>query len=297
MKIFVTGATGVVGAAVCREAISQGHQVLALKRNSSVSPFTQEEESKLTWAINEDNTLSAAVKSFRPDILVHTAWGGLGADCRKNECAQDANFQFSKNLFEMYPYQQIIAMGSQAEYGYYTKRVSEEDALRPFTPYGENKIKVCQLLRDYCESKGIEWQWIRIFTVFGDNGRNGMIYSVAKSCLHGDSDLDTTEGTQVYAFLYASDFAKALAKTFGVKGKSGIYNMSQPRCEVAIKDVLLKIKQITGSDINIHFGAIPFRDNQVMLMSGNVDKFEKTFGEIPHSDFDENLRKVIEKMK
>ena len=296
MRIFVTGATGVIGAAVCREALAQGHEVLALKRENSISHFTKEEESKLSWVIS-NSSLKNAVNAFKPDVLVHTAWGGVKAELRNSECAQDANFELSKELFEMYPYKQIIAMGSQAEYGYYTKRVSEDDAPHPFNSYGETKIKVCNLLKDYCERNGIEWQWIRIFTVFGDYLRTGLIYSAAKQSLEGATDFDTTEGTQVYAFLYAPDFAKALVKTFGAKGKSGIYNMAQPRCEVAIKDVLLKIKQITGSDINFHFGAIPFRENQVMLMSGNVDKFESAFGEIPNSDFDANLKKVIESLK
>lgn len=66
---------------------------------------------------------------------------GVNAERRNDECAQDANLVFSKRLFELYPYKQIISMGSQAEYGYYESRVSEDDSLNPQNSYGETKIK------------------------------------------------------------------------------------------------------------------------------------------------------------
>ena len=81
------------------------------------------------------------------------------------------------------------------------------------------------------------------------------------------------------------------------KGKSGIYNVSQPRNEHTIKDVLLRIKKLTHSDIDILFGAIPYRDRQVMLMSGKVDKFEKAFVVFPNTDFDQALLSEIESMR
>lgn len=285
-----------VGAAVCSEAISQGHQILALRRPTSVSPFTPKEEESIAWVL-DDIDLKDRVNDYKPDVLAHFAWGGVNAERRNDECAQDANFVFSKRLFELYPYRQIISVGSQAEYGYYTKRVSEDDALNPETPYGEVKIKTCQWLKSYCESKGIEWQWFRIFTIFGETHRVGLIPFAIKKCLSGDADFDTTAGEQVYAFLYAADFAKALMRVLGAKGKSGIYNASQPRNEHTIKDVLLRIKSLTKSDIDIHFGALPYRDKQVMLMSGDVSKFEAAFGEYPNTPFDEALRHEIESMR
>ena len=99
--------------------------------------------------------------------------GGVNAERRNDECAQDANFVFSKRLFELYPYKQIISMGSQAEYGYYESRVSEDDCLNPQNSYGETKIKTCLWLQEYCQEKGIEWQWLRIFTIFGEGLRVG----------------------------------------------------------------------------------------------------------------------------
>ena len=296
MKIFITGATGLVGAAVCREAIRNGHEILALRRPTSVSPFSITEEKHITWTLDDDS-LKEIVSDYKPDVLAHFAWGGVNAERRNDECAQDANFVFSKRLFELYPYKQIISMGSQAEYGYYESRVSEDDSLNPQNSYGETKIKTCLWLQEYCQEKGIEWQWLRIFTIFGEGLRVGVIPFAIKKCLSGEQTLETTKGEQVYSFLYAPDFAKALMNVFGAKGKSGIYNVSQPRNEHTIKDVLLRIKKLTHSDIDILFGAIPYRDRQVMLMSGKVDKFEKAFGVYPNTDFDQALLSEIESMR
>lgn len=296
MRIFVTGATGLVGSAVCREAIKNGHQIMALRRPSSVSPFTKEEEKQISWVL-DDKELQVNVNNFKPDVLAHFAWGGGKEQLRNEENVQVANFLFTKRMCELYSYQQIIAAGSQAEYGYYTSRVSEESELNPQTLYGEVKIKTCKWLQNYCELHCIEWQWVRIFTIFGDVHRVGLLPFVIRKCLSGDSTLDTTKGEQIYSFLYSHDFAKALMMVIGAKGKSGIYNLSQPLNEHSIKDVLLRIKNITKSNINIRFGAIPYRDKQVMLMSGLTDKFERAFGKIPNTDFNTALLHEIESMK
>ncbi len=108
-------------------------------------------------------------------------------------------------------------MGSQAEYGYYESRVSEDDSLNPQNSYGETKIKTCLWLQKYCQEKGIEWQWLRIFTIFGDGLRVGVIPFAIKKCLSSEQTLETNKGEQVYSFLYASDFAKALMNVFGAK--------------------------------------------------------------------------------
>ena len=296
MKIFVSGATGYLGYHFVKVAINQGHEVLCLRRPTSRSLFEAEIENKVKWVVN-DEELKSAVIDFQPDVLFHAAWGGVRGAERNNIEIQKDNLVMSHNLFTLYPYKQIIAIGSQAEYGYYNDVISEDHPLKPTMEYAKAKIQCCKDLQHYCEQNNIEWQWIRIFTVFGEKQTGGLIKLAIEKCLNGEESFDTTPGEQKYSYLYAEDFGKAICNMLGSKGKSGIYNLSQPQCLKSNKEILESVKTLTKSDIHLNFGAMPYPEGQVMLMDGSVNKFEKAFGAVPYTDFNTALEHTINSFK
>ena len=297
MNIFVTGATGYLGYHFVKIAIAQGHKVLCLRRPTSVSLFEPSEEGQIQWVNNDDAKLREIVNAFQPDVLFHAAWGGTRGIERNDVAIQKNNVQMSKNVITLYPYKQIIVLGSQAEYGYYYGPAMETDSLKPNTIYGQAKIETCEFLKEYCEAHNIEWQWIRIFTVFGEKQTGGLIKLAIEKCLNGEKSFDTTPGEQKYSYLYAEDFGKAICNMLGSKGKSGIYNLSQPQCLKSNKEILESVKTLTKSDIHLNFGAMPYPEGQVMLMDGSVNKFEKAFGAVPYTDFNTALEHTINSFK
>lgn len=292
MKIFVSGATGYLGYHFVKVAINQGHEVLCLRRPTSRSLFESEIENKVKWVFN-DEELKSAVIDFQPDVLFHAAWGGVRGADRNNIEIQKDNLVMSHNLFTLYPYIQIIAIGSQAEYGYYNDIISEDHPLKPTMEYAKEKIQCCKDLQNYCEQNNIEWQWVRIFTVFGEKQTGGLIKLAIEKCLNGEKSFDTTPGEQKYSYLYAEDFGKAICNMLGSKGKSGIYNLSQPKCLKSNKEILENVKTLTKSDIHLNFGAMPYPEGQVMLMDGSVNKFEKAFGAVPYTNFEVAMANTI----
>lgn len=297
MKIFVTGATGYLGYHFVNVAVTQGHQILCLCRSTSKSLFEPIIEKEIQWVNIDDLNFKKVVCTFQPDILVHMAWEGVRDSGRDDKTIQYENLVMSHNIFTLYPYKQIIAIGSQAEYGFYYGPVDEDRTLNPATEYAHAKITCCNNLKSYCEMHQIEWQWIRIFTVFGEKQTGGLIKLAIDKCKSKDQLFATTRGEQQYAYLYTFDFAKALCNVIGAKGKSGIYNLSQPTELHSNRDILERIKERMCSNIQFEFGAIPYTDGQIMLMDGRVEQFEKAFGSIPHTNFDFALDNTIESLK
>lgn len=296
MKIFVTGATGFLGYHFVNVAVALGHEVLCLRRSTSKSLFEPIIEEKVTW-VNNDSTLKDIVCQFKPEVLFHTAWGGVRGAGRDDVNTQKANIEMSDYFYSLYPYEQIISIGSQAEYGYYQGPVLETHSLKPEMEYAKAKVISCNHLKEYCEKHNIEWQWIRIFTVFGEKQTGGLVKGFTTQCQNGATQFDTTEGKQIYSYLYSFDFAKAICQVLGTKGKSGVYNLSQPDSCYSNIEILTKIKEYLHSKIQINFGAVPYAPKQVMYMDGDVTSFESAFGKIPYTNFDIALHHTIDSLE
>lgn len=297
MKIFITGATGFLGSHIANVAINEGHNVMCLCRKTSISLFDKIVEDKIEWLNSDDYDWKQKLVDFAPEVLIHCAWSGVRGLDRDGAAVQKSNIDFSQEIFEAYPYKQIISLGSQAEYGYYDNIVTEEHQLMPLNNYGIAKVKVSENLRTYAESNNMEWQWIRIFTVFGDKQKAGLIYGFTQKCLNGDKTFETTLGQQRYSYMYSFDFARAIMLVVGQKGKSGEYNLSQNSEVYSNIDILETIKVYLHSNIDIKYGVMPYALNQVMFMDANTTKFINAFGDIPCSDFMSALTRTIDSYK
>lgn len=293
MRILITGATGFLGYHVVKQALAQGHDVLCLKRKTSKNPFNDVENKRITWFDFEDKDYKEIVARFAPEILVHGAWGGVNAADRNDEQLQIKNVEFSMFITRLYPYKQIISMGSQDEYGPIDEIVEETHILNPITQYGKKKIEYCKLLTEYCKNNQIEMHWLRIFNMYGTKqASNWIIPAVMNRCLNGEKEMDTTKGEQKYAYLYAEDFGKAVVSMFGVKGVSGIYNISSSN-PISLKELFNMIKKLTNSSIKFNYGAIPYRLGQSMMICGNAAKFKHTFGEFENVSLEQGLKFLI----
>lgn len=293
MRILLTGVTGCLGEHIARAAVARDHELLCLVRNiSTVSDIVS--QSGRVRLINYKENIEYEIGNFSPDVFIHTAWQGV-RELRDDSNVQRTNIVLFSYLLSLYSYKQVLALGSQDEYGFYSAPVKEECVPKPISEYGKAKVECSRILAEYGERTGAEWQWIRVFTVYGEGQRGGLIPAVVRSCMRDDF-FPTTEGNQVYSYLYAGDFAEAICNILGEKGKSGIYNLSQGEELHSNKEVINTIVHHLKSTITVEFGAIPYPRGQIMLMHGDSTKFRAAFGSIPHTNFLTSLQLTVQSL-
>lgn len=295
MKIFLTGATGFLGSHIAEACLAAGHRLLCLRRAHSTLPHLGRTLPAPEWVTEGAEGWQETVKAFRPDVLVHAAWGGVDAKGRNDAAVQQENVEMSRQMMTLAPYRQIIMLGSQDEYGKIDALTSENHPLHPLSEYAKAKIRCCEFLRQHCRDK-VEWQWIRIFSIYGPRQRKEwLIPSVITKCLTGEKQMETTKGEQQYSYLYSADLGRAVASVVGKKGKSGIYNLSSSEA-IRLCDLFDLIKRLTGSEITFR-KTLPYREHQSMVILGDASKFIHAFGAFEQTPLEEGLRLTIDAIR
>ena len=292
MKVFITGATGFLGQHITKACLEKGHEVTCLRRPTSTYPFDENTGTAIRW-ITLSEGWQQELRDWKPDVLVHAAWGGVSAEGRNNPEIQQANVRQTAEIMTAAPYRQIVMLGSQDEYGQIDNAVNENHPLHPHSEYAKAKIACQQALQEHAEANGMEWQWIRIFSIYGEGQRKEwLIPSLITKCLSGTPTMQTTPGEQVYSYLHCSDFAQAIASIIGTKGKSGIYNLSSTH-PIALKDLFQLIKTLTHSCI-VFQPSLPYRENQSMMILGDSTRFIQAFGPYEKTTLEEGLNHTIQ---
>lgn len=283
--ILLSGATGFVGQALRRYLQNYNFQVQCLTRSHLA---------------NSNAVISSLPKE---PIIVHTAWAGvLGS--QRNLDLQDSNLDISKNILliaERLGAKALIAFGSQAEYGNPNKIVAEDDMLHPTTLYGKRKLECFQLFSEGCSKVGIPVIWLRLFDPYGpgDNPAWFMPY-VIRSAL-SDISPQLTKCEQFWDYIYIDDVCSAVATIVlgsqNDKLKSGCYNLSSGSA-VSLKTIVDFIfEEVAPPSANPLFGAVPYREDQVMHLQGCNQKLCRDFGWSPTMPLQMGIHQTVNYFK
>lgn len=298
-RILVTGAGGFVGAAIVKAAVAAGHDVVAIARSDSsrlASIGGRISLERLDLA--HGPAVTAVLGSARPDIVIHSAWEGVGGALRSGDI-QLENIRATVALADAAiaaGARKFVGIGSQAEYGRYDRRIVESDLPQPTMLYGAAKLAANHLVAQRCHEARICFAWLRLFSVYGpgDNA-NWLIPSAAASLIRGKPP-QCTAGTQKWDYLHIDDVARGVLAAAMTEEANGVFNLSSGE-PAAVRNIVEMLRDIAAPGLQLKFGEIPFGPDQIMHLEGDNTRLRAATGWSVEVPLGEGLSQVVEELR
>jgi nucleoside-diphosphate-sugar epimerase len=297
MRIFVTGATGFLGSYLVADLLAGGHGVAVLVRPQSDTWRLRDLLPRLEvigGSVADLSGLAPALRAFNPDAVAHLAWSGVaGAD--RNDPAQARNIVATVELAALAADAGVpvfVGAGSQAEYGRYDRAIVESDAAHPTTLYGMAKLAAGGMAGELAAQRGLRFAWLRVFSTYGPKDNPAWLIPSTVAKLRKERRMALTACEQRWGFLHAADAAAAFRAVIETPGAAGVFNLGSPDAP-ALRDMLMRLRDLVDPAAVLGFGEIPYRPDQVMHLQADVKRLA-ALGWAPQVDFAHGLRETVE---
>lgn len=284
-RILLTGVTGFLGSHLAKALLAKGYDIVALKRKSSSLRRIELIASDIAFYDIEALDFSTPFRDHgRIDAVIHTAtcYG------RHNESVSEifaANTEFPLRLLDA---------GSHADIGMFLNTDTIID--KYLNLYSLSKHQLLQWGKFFSMRGQIHFGNVRLEHFYGpDDDDTKFTTYVIKSCLDNIPELKLTPGEQRRDFIYIDDVVAAyllllekqeLLTDWFVEWDVGSGH------SISIREFVKTVHRITASKTHLAFGALPYREGEVMLFEANIAPLKK-LGWTCSTSLEEGLRSAI----
>lgn len=294
-RVFLTGASGFVGASILRQLVDQGVSVAALVSPDTRAPRLQPLAGRFTAIEGRLADLSALrerLASFAPDAFIHAAWytepGKYLTSPINTALLQESLGTIQACIDIGCP--KFIGIGTCAEYDTDVGYLREDSPTRPATLYAACKLALCLIGQQMAAAAGVRFAWGRIFYLYGDDEDPRRLVPALIRALRAGQPFDATAGEQVRDYLHVRDVANGLI-TLARTDAEGIYNIASGH-PVSIREFMETIGELAGGREHIRFGALPYRPWEPMFICGDNRRL-RALGWAPAYSLREGLLQAI----
>jgi nucleoside-diphosphate-sugar epimerase len=230
MKILVTGASGFIGSAFAKLAVSRGHQIGGLilpneqiPLSLSLSPSDGERvsgrtgEGTLTWIRGSLAELPwREIETFRPDACVHFAWiatPGVYLESPENERHLEWSLNLVRQLKQL-GLGYFLGVGTCIEYQITAAPLHEDRTpTDPTTRYSRCKNALRETLAAEAQEDGSRFGWGRVFYPYGVGEHPARLCSSVLQKLRAGEKIELKTPHSRKDYIYIDDLAAAIVLT------------------------------------------------------------------------------------
>ena len=284
MKILLTGGTGFLGSNILRRLLGLGHELFCIKRETSSLERVKIFKHKIKWFNVETSDFDEIISSYKIEGIIHCA-----TDYGRKQFNPIQTIETNLIL----PLKLLHAAASNNVLVF----INTDTVLdKRVDTYSLSKRQFSEWLEKY--SNEIITVNVALEHFYGpfDNDSKFVSYVIRKMLGNEDS-IDFTLGLQKRNFIYIEDVVDAFIVLLNNINKldNSFHNFEVgTEDSVTIKDFVGLVKKLCNNNTtDLNFGAINYRENEVMNTNTNTDKL-KSLGWFPRFSLEDGLKNTID---
>lgn len=275
-NILITGANGYIGSHVVKKLCSEYAQEFRVTTMDLADQNIDPRASRVLCDIMQEAEAEDLYRrAGEPDICIYLAWqDGFvhNADSHMKNLYQ--HYRFLVNLID-HGVKQLIIAGSFREYGSCAGQVKEDLEVPADNLYVLTKKTLRRAIEIYIQDKDVCLQWIRPFTVYGDEALNNSIMSkILRWEAEGKETFPFTMGLEEYDYIEVNELTEQIIAIATQTEVDGAINCCSGK-PTRLKD---KIEQFIAENhlkIRPEYGAFPARDYDSSVIYGDTTKIDR----------------------
>lgn len=300
MKVFISGIAGFLGSHLADKFQAEGHQVLGV--DSLIGGYVDNVPDGIRFYNRDlnENRLDDLLDGV--DLVIHTActaYEGLSvfspALIVKNTTQATVELLSASVQAGV---QKFVYLSSMARYGEIETPYTEDMEPKPQDPYGIAKLASEQLVKNVCETHGMDWVILVPHNIIGprqkyDDPFRNVASIMTNRLLQDQPPIIYGDGTQQRCFSFIDDVVEPLYVACSSPEAIGeVINIGPDEEAITINELAEHLQRIIGTDFPpIYTGGRP---QEVKIALCSSDKARRLLGYKTSTNLEDGLTRLVE---
>ena len=264
MKILVTGATGFIGSEFVKKALADGYEVHCLVRRES-NILRLAKGVNIHYLSRKNDNINKIISIIQPEIVFHLA--SLFIADHKYDDIDDliySNITFSTKIVDAMVNNNILMLVNVGtSWQYY----NSNEEYNPVNLYAATKQAFEDILKFYNDKYKLRVINLKLFDTYGECDFRKKLFFALNKAIDNKERLKMSFGEQEIDLVHIDDVVNALLLAGRMLITKEVFNESYALSSgnvMKLKELVGKYEIFIGENIDIEWGARPYREREVM---------------------------------